>query len=504
MEAVAVYSDADAAAAHVRAADRAVRLGPAPPPRATCASTQSSQPAIDTGADAVHPGYGFLAERAAFARAVVAAGITWVGPPRLDRGPRRQAGGPATARSQPASRSSPAPSSPLPWTGPTRSRAILAAADALGFPLLVKAAAGGGGRGMRRVVHAQRSCPAALVAGSSEAAAAFGDGSVYLEREIRPARHIEVQLLGDRPAAWSPWASGTAPSSVGTRSSSRRLRPPGSRSRAPARPRDGGPRSPAAAGLTQRGDLRVPLRPRTALLVPRGQRPAPGGAPGDRARGRPRHRPEQFRLAAGRRFAEAVAAARARRSPAAMPSRSASPPRTPSLDSPRRPGRIRRWTMPAGPGHSRRLGASSPATRPAEYDPLIAKLIVHAGDRPTAHRPAAPGPRRGRDLRLQTTLPFHRGSSRRAGVPARPTSPPPRSPTTGTVRRRGPATPSPAAAGRPGGRAATMTGGRAPAPTTRGGQRPPADRRRGPGRAWRAAVGRTDAVDRWPAMRATS
>ena len=81
-------------------------------------------------------------------------------------------------------------------TGPTRSTAIVAEAERIGFPLLVKAAAGGGGRGMRRVADAA-DLPAALAAGSAEAASAFGDGSVYLEREIRPARHIEVQLLGD-------------------------------------------------------------------------------------------------------------------------------------------------------------------------------------------------------------------------------------------------------------------------------------------------------------------
>ena len=113
---------------------------------------------------------------------------------------------------------------PAPVDRPDKLSAILEAATAVGFPLLVKAAAGGGGRGMRRVVSADE-LPGALLSGSREAASAFGDGSVYLEREILPARHIEVQLLGDSTAAASsPWASATARSSDVTRSSSRRPR----------------------------------------------------------------------------------------------------------------------------------------------------------------------------------------------------------------------------------------------------------------------------------------
>jgi acetyl/propionyl-CoA carboxylase alpha subunit len=177
-------------------ADRAVRIGPAPPADSYLSIDAIVRAALDQGCDALHPGYGFLAERAAFARAVEDAGLIFVGPSAAtiealgDKLAARRAAREAGVEVVPGTLS------PAAVDRPDAVAAILAEATAIGFPLLVKAAAGGGGRGMRRV-SAAAGLAAALAGGSREAADAFGDGSVYLEREILPARHIEVQLLGD-------------------------------------------------------------------------------------------------------------------------------------------------------------------------------------------------------------------------------------------------------------------------------------------------------------------
>src|SRR5512146_1821087 len=196
IQAVAIYSDSDVESAHVRLADVAVRVGPPPPTESYLRIDAVVQAALDTGAQAIHPGYGFLAERHAFARAVEDAGLVFVGP----SSDAIEALGDKLNARRLAARvdvpSVPGTLEPAPVDRPDQIAEIVATAERIGFPLLVKAAAGGGGRGMRRVIAAA-DLPAALVGGSREAASAFGDGSVYLEREIVPARHIEVQLLGD-------------------------------------------------------------------------------------------------------------------------------------------------------------------------------------------------------------------------------------------------------------------------------------------------------------------
>ncbi|MFL5681867.1 MAG: biotin carboxylase N-terminal domain-containing protein, partial [Chloroflexota bacterium] len=196
MTAVAVYSDADAGARHVKLADDAVRLGPPPPAESYLRIDAIVDAALATGAQAVHPGYGFLSERAAFARAVEDAGLVFVGPPS---GVIDALGDKLHARRMARSvgvDTVPGTLEPAPVDRADAVEEIVAEAERIGFPVMVKAAAGGGGRGMR-LVATPTELPAALAAGSTEAAAAFGDGSVYLERVIRPARHIEVQLLGD-------------------------------------------------------------------------------------------------------------------------------------------------------------------------------------------------------------------------------------------------------------------------------------------------------------------
>jgi propionyl-CoA carboxylase alpha chain len=178
---VAVYSDADADAPHVREADVAVRLPGNTPAETYLRADQLVEAARRAGADAVHPGYGFLAENAGFAEAVLAAGLTWVGPPASAIAAM---GSKVEAKARLASAGVPM----LP--------SFTSAADVKDFPVLVKASAGGGGRGMR-VVTAAAELPAAIEAAQREAQAAFGDGTVFCERYVQTGRHIEVQVFGD-------------------------------------------------------------------------------------------------------------------------------------------------------------------------------------------------------------------------------------------------------------------------------------------------------------------
>ncbi|MFF9350952.1 acetyl/propionyl/methylcrotonyl-CoA carboxylase subunit alpha [Streptomyces sp. NPDC014734] len=189
---VAVYSDADADALHVREADTAVRLPGAAPSATYLRGDLVVRAALAAGADAVHPGYGFLSENAGFARAVRDAGLVWVGPP-------------AEAVESMASK--------------TRAKELMAAAGvpllapvdpehatAADLPLLLKAAAGGGGRGMR-VVRELDELPGGLKAAAAEAASAFGDGEVFAEPYVERGRHVEVQIMADEHGG--VWALGT-------------------------------------------------------------------------------------------------------------------------------------------------------------------------------------------------------------------------------------------------------------------------------------------------------
>ncbi len=191
LEAVAVHSTADRGAAHVRAADRAVEIGPASPAESYLRADRLVQAALDTGADAIHPGYGFLAERASFAEAVEDAGLVFVGPPSAAI---RAMGDKTEARR----RMRDAGVAVVPGAHETV-RDIGGArqlAAELGYPVLVKASAGGGGRGMRVVREPDELGPA-LETAASEAGKAFGDPSVYLEKLIERPRHVEIQILAD-------------------------------------------------------------------------------------------------------------------------------------------------------------------------------------------------------------------------------------------------------------------------------------------------------------------
>ena len=188
---IAVYSEADARAPHVREADAAVCIGPAPAAESYLRGEVILAAAKAQGAEAIHPGYGFLSENAAFAESVTAAGLVWVGPPPAAiramslkdaaKNLMAEAGVPVTPG----------------YLGDDQSEARLQAeADRIGYPVLIKAVAGGGGKGMRKVERAA-DFAGALESARREAKAAFGDDRVLLETYVSRPRHIEVQVFGD-------------------------------------------------------------------------------------------------------------------------------------------------------------------------------------------------------------------------------------------------------------------------------------------------------------------
>ncbi|MBC7644438.1 MAG: hypothetical protein H7123_04870, partial [Thermoleophilia bacterium] len=182
IETVAVYSDADRSAPHVRAADQAVHIGPTPARESYLSVERIIAAAVESGADAVHPGYGFLSEQADFADACLAANLTFIGP----SGAAMRASGDKTSAKELAQAA----------TVPTVTTWPIDAVPDSAYPVLVKAAAGGGGRGMR-IVESADALPGAIESAGREAAAGFGDDTLLVEQLIRGARHVVIQLLAD-------------------------------------------------------------------------------------------------------------------------------------------------------------------------------------------------------------------------------------------------------------------------------------------------------------------
>jgi acetyl-CoA carboxylase biotin carboxylase subunit len=190
VEAVAVYSTADRDALHVRLADRAVHIGPPPPASSYLNVASLIAAAVTTGSQALHPGWGFLAENAEFAAACEDNNVTFIGPR-----PETIAAMGDKVRAKEA-----VAAAGLPLVPGSDGTASLAEAQAvaarIGFPILLKAAAGGGGRGMR-LVATEDELDAAFQTASAEAEAAFSNGSLYVEKALVGARHVEIQILGD-------------------------------------------------------------------------------------------------------------------------------------------------------------------------------------------------------------------------------------------------------------------------------------------------------------------
>ena len=407
IETVAVYSDADAEALHVRLADHAVRLGPAPATESYLRGEAIIEAALASGAQAVHPGYGFLSEQAAFGAAVEAAGLVFVGPAPhtlASLGDKLEARASATAAGVPIV---PGMFEPLPLTDPDAVSLIEAEAQRIGFPLLIKAAAGGGGRGMRRVDDAAE-LTATATAAARESEQAFGDSAVYLERLVEGGRHIEVQLLGDSHGSIV---------ALGERDCSTQRRhqklveeaPAPGLSRAQREELHGlavtvarsvGLRNAATAEFLYAPDgsfyfLEVNAR----LQVEHGVTELVSDL--DLVR-------EQLFIAAGEPLSLAALAAAER---ASTPERHAIELRI-SAEDPARdfapvPGRITRWREPGGPGIRNDSGVEQGWLVPGDYDPMLAKVLAVAPDREMALARARRAVGEFETGGVQTTLPFH-------------------------------------------------------------------------------------------------
>ena len=196
LEVVAVYSDADRLAPHVLMADQAIAIGPAPAAQSYLVIDKILSACKESGADAVHHGYGFLSENEDFADACAAAGITFIGPAAdsmRKMGSKTEARKTVTAAGTPVVPGDNGPTG----DGFASAEQALVAARKIGFPVLIKAAAGGGGKGMRMVTTEAELAPA-FEGAVREATASFGDGTVYLEKAIIRPRHIEIQVFGDQ------------------------------------------------------------------------------------------------------------------------------------------------------------------------------------------------------------------------------------------------------------------------------------------------------------------
>ena len=377
IESVAVFSDADAEAMHTRMADRSERIGPAPAADSYLSIDAVIDAARRSGAQAIHPGYGFLSENATFARAVEEAGLVFVGPPAetiASLGDKLAARRSATAAGVPV-----VPGLLVPLDARADGSMPVDDLAAVGFPALLKAAAGGGGRGMRRVDRLGDVGPAVESAGR-EALAAFGDGTLYMERLIAPARHVEVQLLGDRHGNLA--VLGERECSIQRRhqklveeSPSPAISPSQRAELADSARRVAGTvafHNAATVEFLLDGDGKhYFLEMNTRLQVEHGVTELVTGL--DLVAW-------QIRIAAGERLSEAVLAAAPRghaievRIYAEDPHRGFVP----------MAGSIGAWRMPAGPGVRVDAGVVAHMSLPIEYDPLLAKLLVHADDRTAA------------------------------------------------------------------------------------------------------------------------
>ena len=371
-EAVAVYSTADEDAAHVRLADASVRLGPPPATESYLRIPSVIAAAETTGCEAVHPGYGFLAENPAFARACAENDLVFVGPPPevMER-----LGDKAAAKREMRAAGVPL----VPGTdGAGSFDEIRRAAEGIGFPVLLKATAGGGGKGMRLVDDAG-ALEDAYGAASSEAAAAFGDGSLYLEKVVDPARHVEIQVLCDDHGGVL---------TLGERECSiqRRHQKLVEESPSPALSPEtreemeaSAERACAAVGYRGAGTFEFLLGPEgepyfievnCRLQV---EHPVSELVTGiDIVR-------EQLRVAAGEPLR---AVGRAPRSGHAIEIRlNAEDPSRGFLPA---PGTVTRFRPPLGPGVRVDTAVADGSEIPPFYDSLIAKVIVHDDDRPAA------------------------------------------------------------------------------------------------------------------------
>jgi acetyl-CoA carboxylase biotin carboxylase subunit len=397
IRAIAVYSEADADLPFVSAADDSVLIGPAPPARSYLDAAAVLAAARQAGAEAIHPGYGFLAENESFAASVIEAGLTWVGPPPAAIG---QMGDKINARNLMADAGVPVSDGsrePVPDVA-----AALAQADRIGYPVMVKAAGGGGGIGMSAAADPEQ-LRAGFETARSRAERFFGSPAILIERYLAAARHVEVQILG--LADGTVVALGERDCSVQRRHQkvAEETPSPGVGPELRARMLVAGVRAGEAVGyrgagtveflVDERAQQFVFLEMNTRLQV---EHPVTELVTGiDLVE-------QQFLVAAG---------AGPSFDPAAVaPSGHAIELRVYAED-PRRflpsPGTIGEWQEPSGPGVRVDAGYTAGNTVTPFYDPLLAKLCVHGDDRGQALERARAAVAAFRITGLKTNLPFH-------------------------------------------------------------------------------------------------
>ena len=398
LETVAVYSDADRAAPHVAMADWAFRIGPAPARESYLSVPAILEAARKSGASLVHPGYGFLAENAGFARACAEAGLTFVGPR-----PEAIAAMGSKTGSRQLMRKAGVPV--VPGTpGPAANAAELAAfAREAGYPVLLKASAGGGGKGMRRV-NSEADLAAAFQRVTAEALASFGDGAVYAEKLIERPRHVEVQVVGD--ARGTIVAVGERECSIQRRHQKVVEECPSPVVDEPLRQRLLGAAVAAAraVGYTSCGTVEFLLAPdksfyflemNTRLQVEHPVTEEVWGV--DLAAA-------MIRIALGEPLPF---------DPANLTPRGHALECRVYAEDPRRgfapsPGRIRSLRLPEGPGVRNDVGVEAGSIVPIDYDPMLGKLVVHAEDRPRAIARLARALDDFEITGVETTLPLFR------------------------------------------------------------------------------------------------
>jgi acetyl-CoA carboxylase biotin carboxylase subunit len=401
---VAVYSEADAGALHVRGADEAVLLGPGPARESYLAIDKVVDAALRTGADAVHPGYGFLSENWRFAAACEAAGLTFVGPPSEVI---RAMGEKTAARRRMAAAGLPVlPGSDGPLASADQARRVAAA---IGYPVMLKAAGGGGGIGMTRVPAADR-LDAAFAAAARRAQAAFGEPALYVERALAAPRHVEVQVLADQHG-------GLVHLQERDCSIQRRHQKLVEESPAPrldpafrARLHDAGLRAARTVGYRNAGTVEFLVEGSTFFFLEMNTRLQVEHPVTEEVTGIDLVQ-AQLRVAAGERLQWSQAEVSARG--AAIECRIyAEDPDRGFLPS---PGTVTALELPQGPGIRHECGIEAGSAISVHYDPLLAKIVASGHDRDQAiDRMAAALAGYGIEG-VRTTLGLHRRIMAHAG-----------------------------------------------------------------------------------------
>jgi acetyl-CoA carboxylase biotin carboxylase subunit len=395
---VAVFSEVDRDAPHVRLADEAYAVGPAPARQSYLVIDRLVEVARRSGADAVHPGYGFLSENPRFAEACAAAGVVFVGPP--PDAIARMGDKTAARRAALASGVPVVPGTAEPVSADAEAHRI---ARELGYPVMIKAAQGGGGKGMR-LVGDPGDLDSALRLARSEAGAAFGDPAVYLEKTLIEPRHIEIQVLAD--AHGQVVHLGERECSIQRRHQKLVEESPSTFVDEALRAEMGAAacRLLASVGYQNAGTVEFLvgadrrfhfLEVNTRLQV---EHPVTELVTGlDLVR-------EQLRLAAGEKlgYAQSDVAARGWAIECRI---SAEDPAAGFMPS---PGRISTWRAPAGPWVRLDAGVHEGATVPIDYDPLMAKLVTWGRDREEAAARMARALAEFAVGGVRTTIPFHR------------------------------------------------------------------------------------------------